>query len=121
MDALRRLTRIHGIDVRDVRFLPFIVSADWKYPPRMTDGSERRENSPMPGSVHTILAMTMVATGATAQVRLPAIPLPALPLQTLPHTLDQAESQSLDRLSELLHLAIIRLIRANTRVVAADP
>src|ERR1700736_2977448 len=103
MDALRRLTRIHGIDVRDVRFLPFIVSADWKYPPRMTDGSERRENSPMPGSVHTILAMTMVATGATAQVRLPAIPLPALPLQTLPH------------------LAISRLIRANPRVVDADP
>jgi hypothetical protein len=72
----------------------------------------------MPGSMHYILAMTMVATGATAQVRLPAIPLPARPLQTLPQTLDP---QSLDRLSELRHLAIGRLIRANARVVDADP
>src|ERR1700731_1530286 len=84
-------------------------------------GLNRRENSHMPGSVHTILAMTMVVTGATAQVRLPAIPLPALPLQTLPQTLDQAESYSLDRLSELRHLEIGRLIRANPRVVEADP
>jgi hypothetical protein len=63
----------------------------------------------------------MIATGATAQVRLPTIPLPTLPLQTLPQTLDQAESQSLDRLSELRHLVISRLIRANPRVVDADP
>jgi hypothetical protein len=75
----------------------------------------------MLGSVRTILAMTMVVTAATAQVRLPAIPLPALPLQTLPQTLGQAESQSLGRLSELRHLAISRLIRANPRVVDADP
>jgi subtilisin family serine protease len=65
--------------------------------------------------------MILVATGATAQVRLPSIPLPALPLQTLPQTLDQAESQSRDRLSELRHLEIGRLIRANPRVVDADP
>jgi hypothetical protein len=75
----------------------------------------------MPGSMHYILAMTMIATGATAQVRLPAISLPALPLQTLPQTLDQAASRSLDRLSELRHLEIGRLIRANPRVVDADP
>jgi subtilisin family serine protease len=75
----------------------------------------------MPGSMHTIFAMTLVATGATAQVRLPAVPLPALPLQTLPQTLGQAESYSLDRLSELRHLEIGRLIRANRLVVDADP
>ena len=75
----------------------------------------------MPGSMHTILALTLVATGATAQVRLPAVPLPALPLQTLPQTLGQAESYSLDRLSELRHLEIGRLIRANRLVVDADP
>jgi hypothetical protein len=75
----------------------------------------------MPGSIYTILAMTLVATGATAQVRLPSIPLPALPLQTLPQTLDQAESQSLDRFSGLRHLEIGRLIRANPRVVDSDP
>jgi hypothetical protein len=74
----------------------------------------------MPGSIHTILAMTLVATGATAQVRLPSLSLPALPVQTLPQTLDQAESQSLDRLSGLRHLEIGRLIRANPRVVDAD-
>jgi hypothetical protein len=75
----------------------------------------------MPGSVRTLLAMTMAVTTATAQVRLPAVPLPALPLQTLPQTLGQTESQSLSRLSELRHLEIARLIRANPRVVDADP
>jgi hypothetical protein len=71
--------------------------------------------------MHTILAMTMAATAATAQVRLPTIPLPALPLQTLPQTLDQVQSRSLDQLSELRHLQIGRLIRANPRIVDADP
>jgi hypothetical protein len=75
----------------------------------------------MPGSMQYILAMTMVATGATAQVRLPAIPLPTLPQQTLPQTLDQVQSESLDRLSALRHLEIGRLIRGNPRVVDADP
>jgi hypothetical protein len=75
----------------------------------------------MPGWIYAILAMTLIATGAAAQVRLPSLPLPALPLQTLPQTLDQAESQSLDRFSGLRHLEIGRLIRANPRVVDADP
>jgi len=75
----------------------------------------------MPGSAQYILAMTMVAAAATAQVRLPAIPLPALPPQTLPQTLDQVQSQSLDRLSALRHLEISRLIRGNPRIVDADP
>jgi Subtilase family len=75
----------------------------------------------MPGSLHYVLAMTMTATAAVAQVRLPAIPLPALPLQTLPQTLDQVPSQSLDRLSDLRHLEITRLIRANRQVVDTDP
>ena len=75
----------------------------------------------MQSSMRYILAMTMAATGATAQVRLPAIPLPGLPQQTLQQTLDQGTSQSLDRLSELRHLEIGRLIRANARVVDADP
>jgi hypothetical protein len=71
--------------------------------------------------MHYILAMTMAATAATAQVRLPAVPVPALPLQTLPQTLGQVQSQTLGRLSELRHLEIGRLIRANPRVVDADP
>jgi Subtilase family len=75
----------------------------------------------MPRSMQYIIAMTMVATGATAQVRLPTLPLPALTQQTLPQTLDQVQSQSLDRLSALRHLEIGRLIRGNARVVDADP
>src|SRR5260370_27782857 len=75
----------------------------------------------MPGSMQCILAMTMVATGAAEQVRLPAIPLPALPQQTLPQTLDQVQSESLDRLSSLRRLEIGRLIRGNARVVDTDP
>src|SRR5260370_20487150 len=75
----------------------------------------------MPRRMQYIAAMTMVAAGATAQVRLPAVPLPALTQQTLPQTLDQVQSQSLDRLSALRHLEIGRLIRGNSRVVDADP
>ena len=75
----------------------------------------------MPRSMQYIIAMTMAATGATAQVRLPTVPLPALTQQTLPQTLDQVHSQSLDRLSALRHLEIGRLIRGNSRTVDADP
>jgi subtilisin family serine protease len=70
---------------------------------------------------HSLLAATMMATAATAQVRLPSIPLPTLPLQAVPQTLDQVQSQSLDRLSDLRHLEISRLIRANPRLVDEDP
>jgi len=75
----------------------------------------------MPRRMQYIVAMTMVAAGAAAQVRLPTVPLPTLTQQTLPQTLDQVQSQSLDRLSALRHLEIGRLIRANSRVVDADP
>ena len=77
----------------------------------------------MPGSPRYFLAMTMAATAATAQVRLPSLSLPALPLQavqqTLPQTLSQA--QSLDELSGLRRLEINRLIRANRKQVDTDP
>jgi len=75
----------------------------------------------MPGSVHCFFAMTMMATAAAAQMRLPAVPLPALPLQAVPQTVDQIQSQSLDRLRDLRHLEITRLIRANRQVVDTDP
>src|ERR1700688_926873 len=42
MDVLRRLTRIHRLDVRDAMFLPFIVSAGRKYPSRLTSSSPSR-------------------------------------------------------------------------------
>lgn len=65
--------------------------------------------------------MPLLATTATAQVRLPGNPLPSLPLHTLPQTLDQVHSQSFDRLSDLRHLEIRRLIRANRRLLDSDP
>jgi len=72
-------------------------------------------------SMQYIVAMTMLATAAAAQVRLPGVPLPVPPLQPLSQTLDQVESQSLNRLSELRHLAVDRLIRANRTIVDTDP
>jgi hypothetical protein len=67
-----------------------------------------------------ILATTLAATAATAQIRLPAVQLPTLPVQTLPQTLNQLQSQSLDALSDVRHLANSRLIRANRQVVDTD-
>lgn len=68
-----------------------------------------------------LLAAMMTTTAARAQVRLPSIPLPTLPLQAVPQTLDQMQSQSIDRLSDLRHLEISRLIRDNPRLVDEDP
>lgn len=77
----------------------------------------------MPGSLQCFLAVTMVATAATAQVRLPSLGLPTLPLQTLRQTLPQtlSQTQSLDALSGLRRLEINRLIRANRKLVDTDP
>jgi hypothetical protein len=68
-----------------------------------------------------IFILTLLSMGAEAQLRLPALPLPAVPLQAIPQTLNQAESRSLERLTDLRHVEIDRLIRANRRVVEADP
>jgi subtilisin family serine protease len=67
----------------------------------------------MTGPKQCILAMTLLATSAAAQIRLPSVPLPNLPqpLQTLPQT----------GLDDLRHLEITRLIRVNRRVVDTDP
>ncbi|MEP6547191.1 MAG: S8 family serine peptidase [Gammaproteobacteria bacterium] len=75
----------------------------------------------MRASIHLLFTVTMVAATATAQVRLPAVQVPALPLQALPQALGQVQSQSLDRLSDLRHLEIGRLIRANRRLIESDP
>jgi subtilase family protein len=72
-------------------------------------------------STRYLLAMTLVAAAARAQVRLPSIPLPVAPLQTLPQTLGQVQSGTLDQLSALRHLEIARLVRANRRLVDTDP
>ncbi|HWJ35298.1 MAG TPA: S8 family serine peptidase [Steroidobacteraceae bacterium] len=76
-----------------------------------------------PWAVLLLFAVTLSARG---QLRLPAVPLPTVPLQTLPlqsaqQTLDQVDAQTRDRLSNARHLQINLLIRANRRVVEADP
>lgn len=73
-----------------------------------------------------ILVFAAVTLSARGQVRLPAVPLPTLPSQTSPlqsalQTLDPADARTLERLSGARRLAIGRLIRANGRVVEADP
>ncbi len=73
-----------------------------------------------------ILVFAAVTLSARGQVRLPAVPLPTLPLQSSPlqsglQTLDPADARTLERLSGARRLAIGRLIRANGRVVEADP
>jgi hypothetical protein len=72
-------------------------------------------------STRYLLAMTLFAAAATAQVRLPSIPLPASPLQVLPQTLSQVQPGSLEQLSAVRHLENARLIRTNRRLVDTDP
>lgn len=67
-----------------------------------------------------ILAIAAVATPVSAQLRLP-LSTPGLPLAPLPQTLDQFDAQSIDRLTDLRHLYIRRLIGANRRLIEADP
>ncbi len=68
-----------------------------------------------------LLALTMLAAAAAAQVHLPAIPPPGRALQPLTHGLNESLSPSLDQLSNLRHLLIEQLIRANPRLVGEDP
>jgi subtilisin family serine protease len=61
------------------------------------------------------------ANAAQAQLRLPGALLPALPTQKLTQTVNQTAANSLEQLSDVRHLLIAGLIRANPRTVAADP
>ena len=61
------------------------------------------------------------ANSAPAQVRLPGAQLPVLPTQKLTQAIGQTGSDTLDQLSDLRHLQIADLIRANPRTIAADP
>jgi hypothetical protein len=64
---------------------------------------------------------TAAVTSAQAQLRLPVAPLPALPIQKLTQTVAQAGTESLEQLSDVRHLLVANLIRANPRTIAADP
>jgi len=64
-----------------------------------------------------LLIASVAANSAHAQLRLPVVPLPPLPVQKL----TQTGAGALDQLSEVRHLQIARLIRANPRAVETDP
>src|ERR1700719_4156131 len=63
----------------------------------------------------------VLANSAPAQVRLPGAQLPALPTQKLTQAIGQTGTDTLDQLSDLRHLQIARLIRANPRTIVTDP
>jgi len=73
----------------------------------------------MPRSIRLLIASTLMASAATAQIRLHSVSLPTLPLQGL-QTLDPLQSSSLDRLSDVRHLALSRLIRDNRQTIDTD-
>ncbi len=68
-----------------------------------------------------LLIASVAANSAQAQLRLPVAPLPPLPVQKLTQTVGQTGAGALDQLSEVRQLQIARLIRANSRVIEADP
>ncbi len=65
-----------------------------------------------------VLAVAALTSPARAQLRLP---LPTLPLRPLQQSLGQIDAQPIERLTDLRHLQIRRLLRANRRVLEADP
>jgi hypothetical protein len=68
-----------------------------------------------------LLVASVAANSAQAQLRLPVAPLPPLPVQKLTQTLGQTGAGALDQLSEVRHLQIAHLIRANPRAIETDP
>jgi subtilisin family serine protease len=67
-----------------------------------------------------IIIAAAAVNPAQAQLRLPGVPLPALPAQKLTQAVGQT-TNSLEQLSDVRHLQIANLIRANPRTIAADP
>jgi subtilisin family serine protease len=65
-----------------------------------------------------LLIASVAANSAQAQLRLP---LPPLPVQKLTQTVGQTGTAALDQLSEVRHLQIARLVRANPRAIETDP
>ena len=65
------------------------------------------------------IAIALV-NSAPAQVRLPGAQLPVLPTQKLTQAIGQTGTDTLDQLSDLRHLQIARLIRANPHTIATD-
>ena len=67
------------------------------------------------------LALTLAATSAVAQIRLPVAPLLSQPLGTLDRQVDDLASRSLSTLSQVRQREIDQLVRDNRRRVDTDP
>ena len=67
------------------------------------------------------LALTLVATSAVAQLRLPVAPLVSQPLNTLGRQLDDVASRTLSTLSRVRQHEVDQLIRDNRRRIDTDP
>src|ERR1700723_898355 len=79
------------------------------------------EGSSLMRAMMCLLIASVAANSAQAQLRLPVVPLPPLPVQKLTQTVGQTDAGALDQLSEVRHLQIARLIRANPGLIEADP
>ena len=67
------------------------------------------------------LALTLVATTALAQIRLPVAPLLSQPLGSLDRQVDDIASRTLGTLSEVRQREIAQLVRDNRRRIDTDP
>jgi subtilisin family serine protease len=67
------------------------------------------------------LALTLVATVAVAQIRLPTVPLLSQPLGTLDRQVDDIASRTLGTLSQVRQREVDQLIRDNHRRIDTDP
>jgi subtilisin family serine protease len=66
------------------------------------------------------IALTLFATAAGAQIRLPTLPILSHPLNAVDQTLDDAESRSLATLSEVRSLQIAHMVRTNPKTIDTD-
>src|ERR1700736_4026148 len=67
------------------------------------------------------LALTLAASSALAQIRLPVAPLLSQPLGTLDRQVDDIASRTLSTLSEVRQREVDQLIRDNRRHIDTDP
>jgi subtilisin family serine protease len=67
------------------------------------------------------LALTLAATSAVAQIRLPVAPLLSQPLGTLDRQVDDLASRSLSTLTQVRQREVDQLVRGNRRRIDTDP
>jgi subtilisin family serine protease len=66
------------------------------------------------------LSLSLAASPALAQIRLPALPVVSRPISSVDQSLDDVESRSLAALSQVRELAVRGLVRANPKSIDID-